>query len=576
MSVRRPSRRDLLLAALGSAALAGCGGIPARGPVVPGRAVDDGRVLDRSVLVAGPVPGATPEQVVRGFLQAQAGFEESHRVARLYLVNGPRWRSDTSTRVVRDDQSLRVVRSDAAEGAGGDPLQARVVVEAPLVAVVDSAGVYRAAAPGARWTAELTLRRVDGQWRIADPQNGIVLPAAVFQFVFSRFPVYFPDRSATYLVPDVRWLPTTSGTTTTLVRTLLAGPAPWLAPAVATGVPSGTTLAVPAVVADDVATIDLSRQTLTATPRERRLLVQQLRATLATLGLRDFRVTVERTEYATSASAPAPSGVDDPLPVTDPLVDPRPLVVDAGGRVARVSGREIAPVAGLEQLAVGGIVAPGSDATGSSFVVLADRRSRLLQSVPGSVDPPQVLASGPDLVAPSTDPRGWVWTVPAASGPMLVARPSTGQVRVRAPWLAGLRVVSLRVSRDGARLLVAATGQGRAWLLLAGIQRSVTGAPVRVGQAEDLVPDLTDVVDAAWADEMHAVLVGTRVGTGRRPWRLLVGGPVEPLPDVPRARTIAARTVDEVFVSTEDGRLLQSAGSGWVDLGQGSWVSMPG
>lgn len=616
--MRRPGRRVVAIAVAASLvpALAACGGIPTSGPVIQGRALDDARIVDRSVLVRGPEPGASPQEIVQGFLQSQAGFVDNHQVARLYLVDGQRWRPDAAV-TVYPEASLSIEVQAARPPAGPSPSQspspspspspsasgngasagaepdvdadadaATVIVSAPMVATVDVSGVYRAAGPGRRWVQTLTLERVNGQWRISSPTDGIAVSEAVFQFAYSQFPLYFPDRSGSFLVPDLRWFPITTGTTTRLVRALLAGPSPWLAPAVVSAAPNNTRLTA-ALVADDVATIDLTPDVLVATPLQQSYLTTSLRATLARVpGISRIRLTVRQAEFAVAVSAGSSVGVGDTrqeLRVA-PSPDPRPLVMDDAGRVARVVGRQVRAVEGLESVDVPGAVAPGSDSTGSVFTVLAAQRSRVLTAAPGARQA-ETLITGSDLTAPSTDPRRWVWTTSSSganrSGRTVViaAHPGEPPIEMDAAWLDGLRVLSARVSRDGARLLVSATGRGRAFLLVSSIVRSSTGIPLRLGEAEDLLPDLTSVVDAAWADQVHVVVIGTRAGGARAqpsPWSVLVGGPALALPGLQAGRSIAASSEDDVWVATADGRVWESAGRVWLPVGLGSWVAMSG
>ena len=70
----------LACAAAGSA----CGGIPDSGPVHAGAQLDGPPPV--RVLAAPPVPGASPAEIVRGFLRAQPGLDDDAAVARSYLV----------------------------------------------------------------------------------------------------------------------------------------------------------------------------------------------------------------------------------------------------------------------------------------------------------------------------------------------------------------------------------------------------------------------------------------------------------------------------------------------------------
>ncbi|NAZ88863.1 hypothetical protein GTR00_22625, partial [Kineococcus sp. T90] len=111
-----PPRRAVVALAL--AALTGCAGLPRSGPVVAGGHVqDDPRLGLLRVVPQGPVPGATPEEVVRGFVLAAATGVGEQAVAREFLSPDARrtWRPDASTTVLR---AVPRVRAAGPAGAG--------------------------------------------------------------------------------------------------------------------------------------------------------------------------------------------------------------------------------------------------------------------------------------------------------------------------------------------------------------------------------------------------------------------------------------------------------------------------
>src|SRR4051794_17819196 len=80
------SRRWSWLAVLVVLAVSACAGIPSSGPVTR---VEDDQGLDGSTVrysPAGPVEGGTPEQIVRGFLDAMLAYPTSTRTAAAFLA----------------------------------------------------------------------------------------------------------------------------------------------------------------------------------------------------------------------------------------------------------------------------------------------------------------------------------------------------------------------------------------------------------------------------------------------------------------------------------------------------------
>jgi hypothetical protein len=593
--------------------LAACAGIPREGPVVPGRpAGKDPSEGMYQLIQDGPQRGATPEQSVTGFLRAATGFRDDHRVARSFLAPSRRlaWRPDSSVAVypgqnppptpVLVDQTGTPATPSAQSGPlAADPGRDRdlagratVRVTVPVVATIDDDGRYSPAPPGTRREVTYGLVRVDGEWRIDEVPDGILISTTDFRVTFQNYPVYFADSGRRFLVPDIHWFPgiNSAAVPTALVRALLAGPAPWLAPAVTTGVPVGTQMAVKAVVVSgDVATVDLTDRARSAEPEERQLLALQLRETLAGFA-NTVKITVGGADYDVptggwSADAPGDTGESSAGPRVDPSVDSRPVVLDAKGRLARVEGpQRLVPVTGVDGLAVPGATRPAMSSDGTAYAVLGPQRKQLLLQVPGASEASVVL-TGRELTAPSFDPSGWVWTSPAQNDGRLYAAPTGSPAsEVAAPWLKGFVVASARVSRDGARLLLVARKAGTAsvFLFVAGIARAADGKPEAVTEPLSLVPDLTSALDAAWVDEDEVVVLGRRSGmltpeqTQEQPWVVQVGGSMDPTTPAPGATSITAGNGSLTLMAGNAQGIMTRAGQKWEVTPGGHWPAFAG
>lgn len=628
--------------------LAACAGIPREGPVVPGRPAGKDPSEGMYQLVQdGPQPGATPEQSVTGFLRAATGFRDDHRVARSFLAQSRRlaWQPDSSvvvysgqnpppTPVLVDQTGASVTgapatpsatpaatssaapsaAASAAPSAAPSPTtqpsaqsgpraadpgrdrdlagRATVRVTVSVVATIDGDGRYSPAPPGTRREVTYGLVRVDGEWRIDKVPDGILISTTDFRVTFQNYPVYFADSGRRFLVPDIHWFPgnNSAAVPTALVRALLAGPAPWLAPAVTTGVPAGTQMAVKAVVVSgDVATVDLTDRARSAEPEERQLLALQLRETLAGFA-NTVKITVGGADYDVptggwSADAPGDLGESSAGPRVDPSVDSRPVVLDAKGHLARVEGpQRLVPVTGVDGLAVPGASRPAMSSDGTAYAVLGPQRKQLLLQLPGTSEASVVL-NGRDLTAPSFDPSGWVWTSPAQNtGRLYAARAGSPASEVAAPWLKGFVVASARVSRDGARLLVVARKSGTAsvFLFVAGIARAQDGMPEAVTEPLSLVPDLTSALDAAWVDEDEVVVLGRRSGmltpeqTQEQPWVVQVGGSIDPTTPAPGATSITAGNGSLTLMAGNAQGIMTRVGQKWEVTPGGHWPAFAG
>ena len=92
----------------------------------------------------------------------------------------------------------------------------------PVASTRAAAGA--AAHPGRSETLDIRLVSENGQWRIDNPVNALVVPTSFFDRSFARFNLYFYDQTGRALLPDPVFIPRGEQTATNLVRGLLAGP----------------------------------------------------------------------------------------------------------------------------------------------------------------------------------------------------------------------------------------------------------------------------------------------------------------------------------------------------------------
>jgi Lipoprotein LpqB beta-propeller domain/Sporulation and spore germination len=594
MGRRRPSRTRLGRAGLGAvvgsvgvvALTAACGGIPSSGKVHAGAQLDGPPAV--RVLAAPPVPGASPAEIVRGFLRAQPGLDDDAAVARSYLVGDTARSWATRPRVVvyPDESSLRIVA-----GAGG-----AFTVTTAVDATVDRSGVYAEAPVGAKAVLKLKLSRVGGQWRISsldDPQTRW-LTSFDLDRVYDQVPLYYGVPGTRVLVPDMRWFAATSGLATVVARAQLEAPPAYLRSAVTTGIPAGTSLALGSVpTAGSVASIDLTLSARQPGSGDRTLLWAQLAASVAQApGVVTVRVLVNGKLLELPGQSIAGGTTAGALGYS----------VDAAPSSSAVSLSSAGGHAVLTQLASGiGNTGSAVKATLPSFTTPLRSLARssdgrefagvevsgrsLLRVVGGKTT--LALSSPGGLTDPSYDARHWLWTASSGAGistkvhAILTATGSKDvtDVTPAAPWLDGRRITALRISRDGARALVTSTGRGGWRVEVTGIQRDSHGKPITLTTPLRLGLGLTDIIDAAWVDATSVALLAHH-GTdkGSQPYLVTIGAGTAALPDVTGAVAIAAGNgPDSVTITTAKGDVLGRGGSsGWVAIGHGVDVAFPG
>ncbi len=224
--------------------VAGCASVPTSGPVVPGEGSggdDNGEGAGGYVrmLPAGPQPEVGEQALVQGFLRDMSSFEENHHAARLYLMPGPQesWAPEGEV-VVYDDADNLVFDTDVSP----DEETATVRMRGNHVASISGDGQYQPQNPDEAIDVTFKLAKDDGEWRIDELPDSLILGRSDVQRAYRPLNLYFFNRDNSTLVADPILLPVSrENMATHLVRTLVGGPTAWLDPAVQSAFPEGTT-----------------------------------------------------------------------------------------------------------------------------------------------------------------------------------------------------------------------------------------------------------------------------------------------------------------------------------------------
>lgn len=496
--VQTSSRTRVLMSACLAVVLllSGCSAIPSSGPVqMSEELLNDESESSVGFSPMGPQEGDSPEAIVDGFINAGTGTENNYRTARQFLAPGiaDSWRPDVRTLVYRGIPNI-------IEGATEDTFS----VTLDLVRTVDAEGVSRPVSESGTDTVEYSLTQLpNGEWRISEAPDGIMMSTSEFAEVFDPHNLYFYSPNYRYAVPDVRWFALGPSVPASLVRVMLNGPAPHLKGAVISAFNDGTTLASPAVAVDSgVALVDLTPgATEGASLLQRQRMQKQLEMMLLQLNnVSSVEMTVGQREVD------LPEDSDRVSPVMDPQV---PTVQ------AIVKDKELALYEGLEVLPAGDLV-PVSDLSPRDpaisynerlFAFLNGERSQMFITAPG-IGVNQVLA-GKLLTEPSFDPYGWLWTAHGDDSGKIFsinAGRNPGQVAsVEASWLEGT-VTDLKISRDGARAMVITNDGEESQVMISGVIRNEQGVPTELTvplQLQKTVP----ADRGAWIDETSVVVM---------------------------------------------------------------------
>lgn len=547
-------------AALLVAVLAGCSTVPSSSPTVQ-ITQEPARVADAvGIEPLGPEAGATPEEIVRGFIDAAASTVRGHPVAREYLT--PEARDSWS-----DENGITVI------GAGYATVTAavgRVTVSADLVGGVDPRGVFTVGA-GQDLTREFALEQVDGQWRISNPpSDGLLMDRRDFERLYDERAVYFVDPTRQRVVPDLRYLIEGEAQPTALVERLLTGPSSALEGGVQ-NLLAGAQLVQRVTVAGQSVTVDLSGIDDLAQP-ELAVLCAQLVWTLNQLpGAPSVEIRVDG-EPLRLDSVPAVQSVEDWA-----AFDPEAAPVDAVGHFLDRGALRL----------IDGAPAPGPAGQGAYLLqgvaISADPRTGELSSMVGVTfrenAPPELrvgeyggelqpVREGGTFTVPTVAAtrRNEFWTVQNGTDVVRVA--DGGLQGVAAPALGVLgRATVLQLSPDGVRAAVVVNG-GQ---LYVGTVVRDEDAPVTLRDLRPVAPSLTGVSDVAWSAADQLLVLGSgEDGVG--PYSLSVDGwglsavPTAGLPGQPTS--IAAAPGQQPLVSA-NGSIWQLSGGAWLTLLRG-------
>jgi hypothetical protein len=554
------------VAALG---LTACVAIPTSGPVQQG--VEVGVAASDQVIrviARPPQPNMTPTEIVSGFLQASASFEDDHAIARQFLTPqaATTWNPETGVTVY---EGVPTIVPDGVSA---------VDMTATKVGAIDADGRFEVSTSGSLVVESLPLEFVSGNWRISGPPPGLLLSRSDVDRAFRAYDVYFLDPTFTTLVPDPRYFAIAGPTpATALARALVQGPTEWLAPAVRTGLPDGTDLAVDAVpVVDGVARVDLSPEVRLADVATRQAISAQLSWTLRQVaGVRSIDLNAGGQVLDVDGT-PNPQPLDAwPEYNPDALPDGSRSFGVLSGRVVTLDGVAPLPVAGASGVADPPLDGIAISLTGDRIAGLdADGRMWL-----GRIDTGGELTSPweePGQSRPSFGGGEAPWVV----GPDGVLRRIDDEERVVVIPVDGLHpkavLESISLSRDGTRAALTVRRGPRTFIMLAIV--TVREGNARVEKPVRVDNRLTTVVDVVWGGADTLVALGLEgASSSSTVYEIDLGRwQVRSLGNPPSPVRLAAAPDSPTLASTDQQRIWSYTTGPWQSGPRGGSPAYPG
>ena len=488
-------RRLMPLALAACLALAGCTSLPTSSAPAPfDVSAKDGSGIQFSA--EGPSADADAATLVNDFLLAcAAGPQDDYATARLFLsaASARSWQPETEILVYDTDTAPSVT-------AGSETAtQVDVTVAVLGVASVDASGVLTRVATSTV-SRTFTLVREEGQWRINNPENMVLMSRASFTASFSLANLYFPTAEGGDLVADPRWYPSRR-LASHLLAGLVEGPRQSLAPVTANAIPPGTTVPSQGLdVADGVARVELNAVMPSS---------ESARTTLAWELVRTLTQVADVLRVNASLSGDVLDMQAIPVPPTYSL----DTLVGAGpGGVGLVSSSSVTELTAVTD-ASNPTVSPVDSslvAWGGTDGVYAQRGGTTVAFLPGHAP-----------LGPSVDRFGWVWG-PATASSVSVGGGVDGAFSVSVESESAGQIRAVRISPDGTRALVLRGSDATAWVGV--VERGASGRPLAIRSLEEIPLEHGSVVDVSWTTSTGLALVVRPTGEDDQLVTMPLGG----------------------------------------------------
>jgi hypothetical protein len=531
--------------------LTGCASLPVAGPVRIGpdlTPTTDGDSFYYSP--SSPFDGASQTEILNGFIAAGTGPQNDYAVAREYLSESIRssWNPNQEVLIQRSTPQVVISDQDTAE----------LVVD--VAATVDADGKYQVTPLGTGRVLEFSFVLENSQWRLSRVPDATILIRPVFDVVFSGYSVFFLDRQKRFLVPELRWFPTTQATGTRLANALLGGASSWLKPAVISAIPTGTRLSIDAVTVENgVALVDLTARALVASRSDRSLMKSQLEATLSQLpNVSRVAISIERTmqEIQDIDNNTAELGVRSLAVVSEDGLE----LLGSSQEPFFQAGKNFFEQSEIQEFAV--------SAQSGWIVTLSDRGVfRTRGESPGAQV--ELIDSRAAIADIEFDRQEYLWSMSRViDSEIIVTSPGLAQSVVSAPWLDGQSVQAFAISPGGSKIALLVQGSSRTRVLVSAVVRDLSGTPIELTEPIELAGELSDPTSVSWIDQITVATVNTASGSTSA---LLstIGGTSRQLPALASTRKIvAAGANSQLYLLTDSGELFTYRGSTWTSLRQ--------
>jgi hypothetical protein len=504
----------------------------------------------------------TPEEIVRGFLDASADPSENYGIARQYLdVESARdWNPLTG---------IEIYEPSTIEVSESSPT---LSVSAAKLGTISDLGRYQSSDPGAQISKSFELKQDSGgEWRISEPNDGILLSSGDVDRSFRSFPIYFFDTEVESLITDNVLVPVSnSGAATTLVRSLLDGPSPYLSPVATSAFPVGTSLTYGSVpITNGVAEVDLSNEILGADEATRQAISAQLVWTLNVLpNVSAVQISVSGQPLALSNIGALQTIQDWQNLSTLPNPEATNLNVIRNEKIFSVANDSDT----LKYVAPAPLVFAAPNPTETRIAtVTADRKS--LQVTNSSESQFEVVAQGDQISKPTWDRDGNIYFSDAGQGVREVL--SDGTLRPVLVDVSTLgtndQVKQVAVAGDGVRVAVVLSNGIQDIIAVGAIFR--TDSETRIIGLHRIERSITSVRDIVWSSPTSVAVIGSDESKSELLFDVsLLDGKTKLFSTPVGAQQVSVDGAGKLFVSAVDGAsqfVYQQSFGSWTQITSG-------
>jgi hypothetical protein len=489
-------------AVAGCALLAGCVQMPTEGPVeVPQVSTSVEDLPGISFDPAPPRAGETALDIVAGFLEAMKATPIKTTVARQFLTR------EAADAWVPERQIITY--ADLGTASGGDSVQ----VPLSDVNLYDARGAWQRTQ--ASRDLDLGLVQEDGEWRIDQVPDALIVPESWFDDWYQRASLYFFDPTSEVLVPEPVFAPRGEQFATSLVRGLLTPPSAGSQDVVRTYFPAGTEQGLSVPIRDGIAEVALTGDgdavdedtayrmlaQLVWTLRQE----QSIGAVQLSIGGRPIQVGGGSTQVGLDVgSAYDPDGVpavgelfalDDGLVVSG--------TIDAFDETLGPLGQDDYGLRSI-RVSIDGARVAGVSASGTDLLVAPT------EAPDGEVARPVVGAV--DLAPPAWDYHEQIWVLDRNGGRARVILVVDGVAdTIDVPGLTGRAVTELLVSRDSSRIVAVVRGRKADRVVRARIRHDSAGTVLGFTPFQELPLPAEDgprIRDISWRSPTSISVLG--------------------------------------------------------------------